>query len=117
MERTNEMIKQLKANLSGATTYSDLMGKDGNIKNLLAKSIEQMLNSELTEHLGYPRHSLVGNNNSGNNRKGKTRKRLKNNNVKIKISSIYYFCNGYISYISDESLLIRINATNGKIIK
>jgi len=27
MELTNEMIKQLKADLSGATTYSDLMGK------------------------------------------------------------------------------------------
>ncbi|VAX16669.1 hypothetical protein MNBD_IGNAVI01-1360, partial [hydrothermal vent metagenome] len=42
MELTNEMIEQLKADLSGATTYRDLMGKDGAIKNLLAKSIEQM---------------------------------------------------------------------------
>jgi len=85
MELTNEMIEQLKADLSGATTYRDLMGKDGAIKNLLAKSIEQMLDSELTEHLGYPRHSPAGNN-SGNNRNGKTRKRLKNDNGEIEIS-------------------------------
>ncbi|VAX15774.1 hypothetical protein MNBD_IGNAVI01-647, partial [hydrothermal vent metagenome] len=85
MELTNEMIEQLKADLSGATTYRDLMGKDGAIKNLLAKSIEQMLDSELTEHLGYPRHSPASNN-SGNNRNGKTRKKLKNENGEIKIS-------------------------------
>ena len=85
MEQTNEMIEQLKADLSGATTYSDLMGKDGAIKNLLDKSIEQMLDSELTEHLGYPRHSPAGNN-SGNNRNGKTRKKLKNENGEIEIS-------------------------------
>jgi len=74
MELTNEMIEQLKADLSRATTYNDLMGKDGAIKNLLAKSIEQMLDSELTEHLGYPKHSSTGNN-SGNNRNGKTGKK------------------------------------------
>ncbi len=85
MELTNEMIEQLKADLSGAKTYSDLMGKDGAIKNLLAKSIEQMLDSELTEHLGYSKHSPEGIN-SGNNRNGRTKKRLKNDNGEIEIS-------------------------------
>ncbi len=93
MERTNEMIEQLKADLSGATTYRDLMGKDGAIKNLLAKSIEQMLDSELTEHLGYPRHSPAGNN-SGNNRNGKTRKRLKNDNGEIEDEIISMYAKG-----------------------
>ena len=47
------MIEQLKADLSVATTYSDLMGKDGAIKNLLAKSIEQVLDSEPTQSINF----------------------------------------------------------------
>ncbi len=57
MELTEEMIEQLKADLSKAKNYEDLMGKDGAIKKLIAKSLEQMLESELTEHLGYEKHS------------------------------------------------------------
>lgn len=49
MELKNEMIEQLKADLAGAITYSDLIDKDGAIKNLLAKSIEQMLDSKLSD--------------------------------------------------------------------
>lgn len=85
MELTNEMIQQLKADLEDVKTYTDLMGKDGAIKNLIANSLEQMLDSELTEHLGYPPHSATGNN-SGNSRNGKTRKTLKNDNGEIDIS-------------------------------
>ena len=51
MELTPEMLEQLKADLSKAKTYEDLMGKDGAIKKLLSSSIEAMLEAELTEHL------------------------------------------------------------------
>ena len=67
MELTEEMIEQLKADLSKAKNYEDLMGKDGAIKKLIAKSLEQMLESELTEHLGYEKHSPEGKN-TGNSR-------------------------------------------------
>ena len=66
-------------------TYDDLMGKDGAIKKLIANTLEQMLESELTEHLGYERYSPVGKN-SGNSRNGKTHKTLKNDNGQIEIS-------------------------------
>lgn len=33
------------------------MSKDGAIKKLIAQSLEQMLESEITEHLGYAKHS------------------------------------------------------------
>jgi transposase-like protein len=79
------MIEQLKADLSKAKTYDDLMGKDGAIKKLIANSLEQMLESELTEHLGYEKHSPVGKN-SGNSRNGKTHKSLKNDNGLIEIT-------------------------------
>lgn len=85
MELTEKMIEQLKADLSKAKTYEDLMGKDGAIKKLIAKSLEQMLESELTEHLGYEKHSPEGIN-SGNSRNGKTRKSLKNDNGEIEIT-------------------------------
>ena len=85
MELTEEMIEQLKADLAKAKTYDDLMGKDGAIKKLIANTLEQMLESELTEHLGYERYSPVGKN-SGNSRNGKTHKTLKNDNGQIEIS-------------------------------
>jgi transposase-like protein len=85
MELTEKMIEQLKADLSKAKTYDDLMGKDGAIKNLMAKSLEQMLEAELTEHLGYEKHSPLGKN-TGNSRNGKSHKRLKNDNGEIDIT-------------------------------
>lgn len=85
MKLTEEMIEQLKADLSKAKTYEDLMGKNGAIKKLIAGTLEQMLESELTEHLGYEKYSSLGKNN-GNNRNGKTHKSLKNDNGEIEIS-------------------------------
>jgi len=85
MELTEKMIEQLKADLAKAKTYDDLMGKNGAIKKLIANTLEQMLESELTEHLGYERYSPVGKN-SGNSRNGKTHKTLKNDNGQIEIS-------------------------------
>lgn len=85
MELTEEMIQQLKTDLSKAKNYDDLMGKEGAIKKLIAKSIEQMLESELTEHLGYEKYSPAGKN-SGNNRNGKTHKTLKNDNGEIELT-------------------------------
>ena len=85
MKLTDEMIEQLKADLSKAKNYEDLMGKNGAIKKLISQSLEQMLESELTEHLGYERYSPLGRNN-GNSRNGKTRKTLKNDNGEIEIT-------------------------------
>jgi putative transposase len=84
MELTNEMIEQLKVDLSKAKTWEDLMGKEGAIKKLIATTLEGMLDSELTEELGYERYSLQGKN-TGNSRNGKTRKTLKNDNGEIEI--------------------------------
>ena len=62
MNLTDEMIEQLKADPSKAKNYDDLMGKDGAIKKLISKTLEQMLEGELTEHLGYERNSPEGKN-------------------------------------------------------
>jgi len=85
MDLTEQMIEQLKADLKIAKTYDDLMGKDGAIKKLISSSLEQMLEAELTEHLGYERYSPNGKN-SGNSRNGKTHKTLKNDNGQIELT-------------------------------
>lgn len=84
MELTKEMLEELKADLAGAKTYGDLMGKNGALKKLMGKALEAMLEAELTEELGYERHSPEGNN-TGNSRNGKTKKTLKNDNGEIEI--------------------------------
>jgi transposase-like protein len=73
MKLTEKMIEQLKADLSKVKNYDKLMGRDGAIKKLLDPSLEQMLESELTEHLGYEKHSPAGRN-TVNSRNGKTHK-------------------------------------------
>lgn len=46
------------------------------LKTLFSGTIEQMLEAEMEEHLGYERHSAAGNN-SGNSRNGYGKKTLK----------------------------------------
>ena len=46
------------------------------LKNLFKDTIEQMLEAEMEEHLGYDKHSILGNN-SGNSRNGYNRKTFK----------------------------------------
>lgn len=46
--------------------------------------MERLLQEEMTEHLGYEKHSAEGNN-SGNSRNGKTNKTVKTGNGEIEI--------------------------------
>ncbi|MBA4313043.1 MAG: IS256 family transposase [Chlorobiaceae bacterium] len=85
MQLTEEMIEQLKTDLTKAKTYEDLMGKDGAIKKLITSSLETMLETELTEHLGYEKYPANGKN-SGNSRNGKNSKTLKNDQGEIDIA-------------------------------
>ena len=85
MELTEEMIEQLKSDLSKAKTYNDLMGDNGAIKKLIKSTLEGMLDSELTDHLGYAKYSPQGKN-SGNSRNGKTHKTIKNDNGEIELN-------------------------------
>ncbi len=61
------------------------MSKDGAIKKLMAKTLEEMLEAELTEHLGYEKYSPHGKN-TGNSHNGKSHKSLKNDNGEIDIA-------------------------------
>jgi len=68
-----EIVKQLVQDIK---TPEELFGKDGLLKTLTQRIIEQMLQAEMTYHLGYDKHAVQGHN-SGNSRNGNTVKTLK----------------------------------------
>jgi transposase-like protein len=70
--------------VKGVKTQEDLFGKGGLIKAFIKQVVEQSLNSELTEHLGYEEHSSEGNN-TGNSRNGKGSKKLHGDFGEVKI--------------------------------
>jgi len=69
MELSEKLLEQFKKDFATAKTYNDLMGKDGAIKKLMKTSLETMLDAEITDQLGYTKHSPAGKN-SGNSRNG-----------------------------------------------
>lgn len=54
----------------------DMMGKNGLFKRMLKEMTEQMLEGELTGHLGYEKHAAKGRK-SGNSRNGRTGKKVR----------------------------------------
>ena len=68
-EREMELVKLLMADCQ---TTGDIQA---NLKKLFAGTIEQMLEAEMDEHLGYEKNSVAGNN-SGNSRNGYGKKTI-----------------------------------------
>lgn len=58
-----------------ATSIDDLSGKNGLMAQMFGKSIQDMLEAEMANHLGYQKHSSSGDN-TGNIRNGSTNKTL-----------------------------------------
>jgi putative transposase len=69
-------VERIQQELARATSIDDFFGKDGIFARLFADTLEQMLEAELTAHLGYPRHAPEGRN-SGNSRNGKRPRKLR----------------------------------------
>lgn len=82
---SEDALEQFKKKLATAKSYEDLMGKGGAIRDLIKSSLEQILESEMTEHLGYDKHSFEGNN-TGNSRNGKTQKTVRTDEGEIDLS-------------------------------
>ena len=71
MKQTNNRLSEKEMELarmlmSECKTTSDIQEK---LKRLFAGTIEQMLEAEMDDHLGYEKNSVLGNN-SGNSRNG-----------------------------------------------
>lgn len=78
--------EELAQELGKATSIDDFYGKDGIFARLFSKTIEEMLEAELTSELGYERYEAEGRS-SGNSRKGSyTRKmRTSGGDTEIKV--------------------------------
>jgi putative transposase len=69
-------VERIQQELARAKSIDDFFGKEGIFARLFADTLEQMLEAELTAHLGYPRHAPEGRN-SGNSRNGKRLRTLR----------------------------------------
>jgi len=67
---------RIQHELASATDLNDFFGKDGIFARLFATTVEQMLEAELTAHIGYPPYAAAGRN-SGNSRNGKRTRSLR----------------------------------------
>jgi putative transposase len=81
---SEEMLDELLGSVAPLKTADDLFGKDGLLKNLSKRLMERLLEAEMTNHLGYMRHEIKGNN-TGNSRNGKSKKTVRTGNGNIDI--------------------------------
>src|SRR5271157_5319628 len=68
--------EEVQRELSTAKNMDDFFGKEGIFAKLFAHTIEEMLESEMSEHLGYEPYEVKGRN-SGNSRNGSYPKKLR----------------------------------------
>lgn len=69
-------VERIQQELARAKSIDDFFGKEGIFARLFADTLEQMLEAELTAHLGYPRYAPEGHH-SGNSRNGKRTRQLR----------------------------------------
>jgi transposase-like protein len=69
-------VERIQQELASAKSIDDFFGKEGIFARLFAGTLEQMLEAELTAHLGYPPYAAEGRN-SGNSRNGKRSRTLR----------------------------------------
>ena len=77
-------VEEVQQELSKAKSMDDFFGKQGIFARLFARTIEELLEAELSEHLGYERYEAKGRN-SGNNRNGGYSKKLRTSNGETNI--------------------------------
>lgn len=74
--QSSPTAEQISAELATARSMDDFFGREGIFARLFAKTMEEMLEAELSEHLGYEKHEARGRN-SGNNRNGRYKKKVR----------------------------------------
>jgi len=77
MSEPTKLESALDELLAGKTT-GEIAGPEGLLKQLTKALIERAMNAELKHHLGYEKHALEGRG-TGNNRNGKSRKKVQGN--------------------------------------
>ncbi len=81
MPSAEEVVREL----AKAESIDDFYGKDGIFARLFSDTVEQMLEAEMTEELGYERYAVEGRN-SGNSRNGHYTRKMRTSGGDAKIS-------------------------------
>ena len=76
--------ERVQQELAKAKSMDDFFGKEGIFARLFADTLEQMLEAELGEQLGYERYEAKGRN-SGNNRNGHYSKKVRTSDGELTI--------------------------------
>ena len=84
MSKTKKNTELVQQELAKAESMDDFFGRDGIFAKLFANTLEQMLEAELSDHLGYERHEYSGRN-SGNSRNGYYDKKVRSSSGDVKI--------------------------------
>src|ERR1051326_1857693 len=86
-ERKIEMpaVEDIQRELASATSMDDFFGKEGIFARLFADTLEQMLEGELTEHLGYEKYAVEGRG-SGNSRNGTYKRKVRTSGGQAEIA-------------------------------
>jgi len=71
--------------ISDYKSPEDVVGENGLLNQLTKRVLERVLDSELTDHLGYQKNSILGNN-SGNSRNGRSKKEVLTDQGKISLN-------------------------------
>jgi putative transposase len=68
--------EQIQTELGSAKSIDDFFGREGIFARLFSKTLEQMLEAELSAHLGYDKYAAKGRN-SGNSRNGRYKRKVR----------------------------------------
>ena len=77
-------VEDIQQELGTAESIDDFFGKEGIMARLFARTLEQMLEAELTAKLGYEKHEAKGRN-SGNSRNGKRNRKVQSSGGEVEI--------------------------------
>ena len=77
-------LEQIQDALSQAKSLDDFFGKNGVVAKLVGPTLEHMMQAELTNHLGYKKHEVIGRG-SGNSRNGTYERKVKTSAGEIPI--------------------------------
>lgn len=78
-------VEEIQQELGRAESIDDFFGKEGIMARLFARTLEQMLEGELTAKLGYERYEARGRN-SGNSRNGKRSRKVQTSGGEVAIA-------------------------------
>jgi len=78
-------LEVIQQELGSAKSMDDFFGKEGIFARLFGKTLEHLLEAELTAHLGYEKYEAKGRN-SGNNRNGKYKRKVRSSGGETEIA-------------------------------